>query len=110
MPPGTGSPNSTLYSPQIDEQQRMSPVAFMSSNDVLPALMRAVILESEIHQRRREPSSINMQIIRRGSDGSPVILTNNFGSVRTALYGDTRALQSVDLFRLDMIKHVGKYN
>ncbi|KAJ2957748.1 hypothetical protein NQZ79_g6597 [Umbelopsis isabellina] len=96
---GTENLHSTLYSPQIDEQQHLSPVAFMSSNDVLPALMRAVILESEIHQRRREPSTINMQIIRRGPNGSPVILTNNFGSVRTALYGDARTLQSMDLFR-----------
>lgn len=69
----------------------------MSANDIFPALMRAVILETE-NQRRGESRSINMQVIRRGSDGSPIILTNNFGTVRTALYGDTRSLQSMDLF------------
>lgn len=106
MPAGTEITRSTLYSPQVDDQQPLSPAAFMDSNDMLPALMRAVILESEIHQRRREPSTINMQIIRRGPDGSPVILTNDFGSVRTALYGDTRTLQSMDLFRLDIIKQL----
>jgi hypothetical protein len=89
--------DSNLSPPQIDHRTPPDSITIMSANDIFPALMRAVILETE-NQRRRESRSINMQVIRRGSDGSPIILTNNFGTVRTALYGDTRSLQSMNLF------------
>ena len=79
----------------MDHRTPLDSVTIMSANDIFPALMRAVIMETE-NQHRGESRGINMQIF--GREGSPIILTNNFGTVRTALYGDPRTLQSMDLF------------
>ncbi|GAB5590089.1 hypothetical protein Unana1_04989 [Umbelopsis nana] len=85
----------TPNSPHMDHRTPLDSVTIMNANDIFPALMRAVIMETE-NQHLGESRGINMQIFRR--EGSPIILTNNFGTVRTALYGDPRTLQSMDLF------------